>query len=100
MAGRAVFSAGCARGWRLRVLYVASAIEVGGTSGGAIHVSEVACGLRSLGHEVEVIARPMVRGTKSTRLECGVPVGLSRWRKELALLAYPQVRQAMRKFRP
>ena len=40
----------------MRVLYVASAIEAGSASGGWTHVTEVACGLRGLGHEVLVIA--------------------------------------------
>ncbi len=41
----------------MRLLYVASAVEAGGTSGGATHIEEVACGLAALGHEVLVLAR-------------------------------------------
>src|SRR5437868_15250260 len=60
VAGGAVFRAGAARGERgdaLRVLYVASAIEAGSASGGWTHVTEVAGGLRDLGHEVLLIAQ-------------------------------------------
>ena len=39
----------------MRILYIASAIEVGGRSGGATHVGEVACGLHELGHKVGVM---------------------------------------------
>jgi starch synthase len=83
----------------VRVLYVASAVEAGGTSGGSTHVSEVACGLAALGHKVLVMARPAAPGQWGA-LECGVPVRASRWRKELALLALPHVARAFHSFKP
>lgn len=83
----------------MRVLYVASAIEAGGTSGGAIHVSEVACGLRQLGHDVHVIAR--ADGKQAPRkLDCGAPLHPTRWRKEMGLLAFPQLSRAVKAFKP
>ncbi|MEO8286468.1 MAG: glycosyltransferase family 4 protein [Chloroflexota bacterium] len=84
----------------MRILYVASAIDAGGGSGGATHVSEVACGLRALGHEVAVIARPDLSGEAQSRLECGVPLRTVKWRKELAMLAAPRVQRAIKAFRP
>ncbi|HYO49123.1 MAG TPA: glycosyltransferase family 4 protein, partial [Chloroflexia bacterium] len=88
------------QGWpAVRVLYVASAVEAGGTSGGSTHVSEVACGLAALGHKVLVMARPATPGPGYV-LECGVPVRAFRWRKELALLGLPQVARAFRSFKP
>ncbi|HET6313248.1 MAG TPA: glycosyltransferase family 4 protein [Chloroflexia bacterium] len=82
------------------MLYVAGAVEVFGTSGGSIHIQEVACGLRALGHEVLVLSLRGKAGDGSGTLECGVPVRATRWRKELALLGLPKVRRAMRAFRP
>ncbi len=80
------------------MLYIASAIEADGSSGGATHVSEVACGLKRLGHDVRVISRA---NNKSTRnLECGVPLQVSRWRKELALLGLRQVSREINTFKP
>ena len=87
----------------MRILYVASAIEVGSTSGGSTHVNEVACGLRALGHDVLVVARalPCAPNKRSSLLdECPVPVRVVRPRKELALLALRSVSKAMRDFRP
>lgn len=94
----------------MRILYVASAIEVGSTSGGSTHVTEVACGLRALGHEVLVVARATattdhqaspVAGRRSSLLDdCPVPVRFVRPRKELALLGLRTVSKAMRDFRP
>ncbi|HYP39523.1 MAG TPA: glycosyltransferase family 4 protein [Chloroflexia bacterium] len=83
----------------MRVLYVASAVEAGDTSGGSTHVSEVACGLAALGHKVLVVARPASPEPVS-KLECGVPVRASQWRKELALLGLLQVARAFRSFKP
>lgn len=87
----------------MRILYVASAIEVGSTSGGSTHVSEVACGLRALGHEVLVVARSLP-GTPSTQKsvlnDCPAPVRIVRLRKELALLGLRVVSKALRDFRP
>ncbi|HKP51547.1 MAG TPA: glycosyltransferase family 4 protein [Chloroflexia bacterium] len=80
------------------MLYVASAIEADGSSGGATHVSEVACGLGRLGHDVRVISRANSKSTST--LECGVPLRVSLWRKELALLGLRQVSREMRTFKP
>jgi glycosyltransferase involved in cell wall biosynthesis len=88
------------QGWpAVKVLYVASVVEAGGASGGSTHVSEVACGLAALGHKVLVVARP-ASPEPISKLECGVPVRASRWRKELALLGLPQVARAFRSFKP
>lgn len=84
----------------MRVLYVAGAVEAFGTSGGSIHIQEVACGLRARGHEVLVLSMRGKADGGSGTLECGVPVRATRWRKELALLGLPRVRRAMRAFRP
>ena len=103
MEGRALLRAGCARGPALRILYVASAIEVGSTSGGSTHVNEVACGLRALGHEVLVVARslPGIQNKQKSLLdECPVPLRVVRPRKELALFGLRSVSKAMRDFRP
>lgn len=83
----------------MRVLYVASAIEADGSSGGATHVAEVACGLRRLGHDVRVIARAR-GGSGRRKLACGAPLRVSRWRKELAMLGLGQVSRELRAFRP
>ena len=103
MEGRTLLRARCARGSALRILYVASAIEVGSTSGGSTHLNEVACGLRALGHEVLVVARSL-RGApnkqRSLLDECAVPVRIVRPRKELALLGLRSVSKAMHDFRP
>jgi alpha-maltose-1-phosphate synthase len=84
----------------LRVLYVASAIEAGGTSGGFTHVTEVACGLKSLGHTLLVITRPDPEVETPRHLECGVPLRTVRPRKEVALTAVRQLSRAIRQFRP
>ena len=83
----------------MRVLYVAAAVEADGTTGGATHVSEVACGLRELGHNVVVIARAHNRVARQ-RLGCGALLVRSPWRKELALAGTGQVRRVMRGFKP
>jgi glycosyltransferase involved in cell wall biosynthesis len=80
-------------------LYVASAVEAGGTSGGSTHIHEVACGLRALGHKVLVVARSDPSHAIHA-LECGVPLRTSRWRKELAMLAFPQILRYVRAFKP
>ena len=71
-----------------------------GTSGGWTHVTEVACGLHSLGHNVLVVARAPSDGTRPKRLDCGVPLVLSRLRPQLAFLGLPQVRRIAVRFRP
>ena len=84
----------------MRVLYVAGAVEAFGTSGGSIHIQEVACGLRDLGHDVLVLSMRGKADVGRRTLDCGVPVVGTRWRKELALLGLPKVRRAIRAFRP
>lgn len=85
----------------MRILYVASAIELGETSGGSTHVSEVACGLRDLGHNVLVVARSGVRDRASAiRLGCGVGVKAVTHHQQLAMLGTGVVRRAMSDFRP
>lgn len=83
----------------MRVLYVASAVEADGTAGGSTHVQEVACGLRELGHKVEVVSRSG-GGSAESLLTCGVPLLRVRWRKEFALLGWRQVAHAIGAFRP
>ena len=83
----------------MKALYVASAVEADGSSGGATHVSEVACGLKRLGHDVRVISRAQ-SGAGQRKLECGVKMRVSRWRKELAFLGLRQVTQEMSAFAP
>ena len=90
------------------MLYVASAIEVGSRSGGATHVGEVACGLRDLGHDVLVVARPPAhagskargQGSELRLAECDLPMLPVRYRQQLALLGFPTVGRAVRDFRP
>jgi glycosyltransferase involved in cell wall biosynthesis len=84
----------------MRVMYVASAIEADGTSGGATHVNEVACGLSELGHHVVVVARRQRRHADPRMLECGVKMVGSRPRKEMALVAYPKIARTMDAFQP
>ncbi len=84
----------------MRVLYVAGAVEAFGTSGGSVHIQEVACGLRALGHNVLVLCRQGKGEPARGQLECGVPVSGLSWRKELALLGLPKVRRAIQAFRP
>ncbi len=84
----------------MRVLYIASAVEANGTSGGSTHIREVACGLKELGHDVIVMARAAPDTPRPPVLDCGVRVRYLRWRKELALLGLPQVARAVRGFRP
>ena len=83
----------------MRVLYVASAIEVGGASGGWTHVTEVACGLSELGHDLLVIARKSP-SEHHRSLGCGVPLRVTRWPQHLAFLTLPQVRRAVTRFKP
>jgi starch synthase len=83
----------------MRVLYVAAAVEADGSTGGATHVAEVACGLRALGHRVAVVARTEDPAPRQ-RLSCGVPLQRTPWRKELALAGIGRVERVMRSFRP
>src|SRR5687767_15641419 len=82
----------------MRILYVASAIEVDGESGGATHVQEVASGLEGLGYRVRVVARAR-DGGKVARAT-GLYLRVSRWHPMLGLLSYPLVREEVRRFRP
>lgn len=84
----------------MKVLYVAGAIEAGGSSGGWTHVTEVACGLKELGHEVRVIARAPRTGQALAGLDCGARLATTRLPQQLALLGLPQVRRAFRDFEP
>lgn len=84
----------------MRVLYVSGAVEASGTSGGSIHIQEVACGLQALGHKVLVLSRRGEAKAQRGHLDCGVPARETPWRKELALLGLPKVRRAMEGFRP
>jgi starch synthase len=83
----------------VRVLYVAAAVEADGSTGGATHVAEVACGLRDLGHTVVVVARTERRAARRLQ-QCDVPLVGLRWRKELALAGTGSVANVMRRFRP
>lgn len=77
---------------------MASAVQVGGASGGSTHVAEVACGLRALGHDVLVVAR---RGPGAEDcLGCGVPVRFTRWPRQLAMLGAPRLAAIFRRFKP
>ncbi|MDQ2809950.1 MAG: glycosyltransferase family 4 protein [Chloroflexota bacterium] len=85
----------------MKILYVAQAIALPGTSGGAIHVQEVAGGLARRGHRVHVVAR---RGPGPApdwaAWGPGVSGTLLPWPDKLALLGYPAVRVAARRLRP
>ncbi|HEX8599618.1 MAG TPA: glycosyltransferase family 4 protein [Chloroflexia bacterium] len=82
------------------MLYVAGAVEAFGTSGGSIHIQEVACGLQQLGHKVLVLSRQSEGEPVRGQLECGLPVSGLRWHKEFAMLGLPKVRRAIQGFRP
>ncbi|MFL5733632.1 MAG: glycosyltransferase family 4 protein [Chloroflexia bacterium] len=84
----------------MRVLYVASAIRAGDASGGATHVSEVACGLRDLGHEVRVICRAPSSRTSASALCPGVQPRFTHLPQQLGLLGLPTVAGAARTFKP
>ena len=82
----------------MNILYVASAIALPGTSGGATHVREVAAGLARRGHCVHVVAR---RGTSGAPdLGPGNESTLLPWPDKLALLGYPAIARVARRFRP
>ncbi len=85
----------------MRILYVASAIQVGSASGGSTHVNEVACGLRALGHQVLVVAQPPPDAPRNLRLDdCDIPVRPVRHRAQLAMLGLPVVRRAIQRLSP
>jgi glycosyltransferase involved in cell wall biosynthesis len=84
----------------VRILYVASAIELGGASGGSTHVSEVACGLKKLGHEVLVVARGAKREARNVMGECEVAVRYVKHRQQLALLELATIRKALDESKP
>ena len=85
----------------MKILYVAQAIALPGTSGGAIHVQEVAAGLARRGHRVHVVARrgPGVAPDWAA-WGPGVSGLLLPWPDKLALLGYPALRAAARRWRP
>lgn len=82
----------------MNILYVASAIALPGTSGGATHVREVAEGLARRGHRVHVVARRGQGGAAD--LGPGIESTLLPWPDKLALLGYPAVAGVARRFRP
>jgi starch synthase len=84
----------------LRILYVASAIEAGGTSGGSTHVTEVACGLRDLGHEVLVICRSPRSGESKKTLCRDVRAQFTHLPQQLALLGLPRIARTFDAFKP
>ena len=84
----------------MRILYIASAIEAGGTSGGWTHVTEVACGLAALGHDVRVIARGAPSGTPTPCLGCGVMLKSVRLPQYAAVAALPLLMREFSRFRP
>lgn len=93
----------------MKILYVASAIALPGTSGGATHVQEVADGLARRGHTLHVVARrAAAEGSRPTasgesaivpRPSSLAPTLLP-WPDKLALLGYPAVARAARAFHP
>ena len=100
----------------MRILYVASAIEAGSASGGWTHVTEVARGLKDLGHEVLVIAKAPgilnfgLRGRCKSKIQNrgalwatkipGVKLELIRLPQYLALLGLPRVARTFESFKP
>ncbi len=81
------------------MLYIASAIEAGDTSGGWTHVTEVACGLRALGHELLVITGGKTPGQHNP-LDCNVLLQTIHLPKQMALLALPKITVAFDRFKP
>jgi len=85
----------------MKILYVAQAIALPGTSGGAIHVQEVAGGLARRGHRVHVVARRGPGGAPDwAAWGPGVSGLLLPWPDKLALLGYPALRAVVRRWRP
>ncbi|MGH7822298.1 MAG: glycosyltransferase, partial [Candidatus Binatia bacterium] len=86
----------------MRVLYVASDVELSTAHGGAVHVREAASGLARLGHAVRAVVKRSAGegrlGTESgfevRRTLHHVPV------RALRLLALPAVLSEVRRFRP
>jgi starch synthase len=81
----------------VRILYIASAIQAGGQSGGWTHVAEVACGLRALGNDVLVVARA---SKGDATLPCDVPAEWTRLPQQLAFVGTPQMARVARRFQP
>ncbi len=65
----------------MRILYVASDQELPGTSGGSVHVHEVAHGLAARGHEVHVVVR-REGGRPAAESQGGVHVHRISWRPQ------------------
>ena len=82
----------------MKILYVAGAISLPGTSGGATHVLEVAHGLARRGHRLHVVAR----GQRWRRVDTGgaFDVTLLPFPDKLAYLALPEVYSIARRFAP
>jgi glycosyltransferase involved in cell wall biosynthesis len=82
----------------MKILYVAGAIPLPGTSGGATHVLEVAHGLARRGHRLHVMAR----GQRWTKVDTGgaFDVTLMPFPDKLAYLALPEVYSIARHFAP
>jgi len=86
----------------MKILYVASDIELSANHGGAVHVTEVASGLVELGHSVRAIVkgtfgeptRSVERGFEIRRVLRGVPGRM------LRLASLPAVTREARDFRP
>lgn len=85
----------------MRIVYVASGIEVPGSYGGATHTLEVARGLVTLGHEVHVVARaPRSRPRPRRSTIDGAEFHYLDWPKALGLAGYPFVDRLLRRVRP
>jgi alpha-maltose-1-phosphate synthase len=81
----------------MKLLYIASAIEVDSESGGATHVLEVARGLEEIGHRVRVVAKARDLARVS---DLGIDLRVVRPHPMLAMLAYGVVRGEVRSFKP
>ncbi|MGH7860131.1 MAG: glycosyltransferase family 4 protein, partial [Candidatus Binatia bacterium] len=82
----------------MKVLYVATDVDVDGRHGGAVHVREVAAELARRGHRVRVVARRAFADGEAAGY--GVRGALSRLPRMLRLLSLPVVVAEVRRFRP
>jgi glycosyltransferase involved in cell wall biosynthesis len=82
----------------VKILYVAGAITLPGTSGGATHVLEVAHGLARRGHRLHVVARGQARAPLDTG--GAFDLTLLPYPPRLAYLGLPAVARLARRFRP
>lgn len=86
----------------MRILYVASDQVVPGTTGGSVHVLEVARGLAERGHEVHAVVHKD-RGVPDRELRHGVHFQRIAWFPDLRLLrlrARPRIEALARALRP